>query len=161
MNKRFLISVHACLCHFIPLGMSENALFLVFTWRHRRHVGVPWTKDFSLASMVRDPNMAAMSLSFYSLRNEWKRSIVMKIWFPSSIVAFHRAFAHKTHSCLFVLLRSCRGVDLVKVVFSANQNSRTIFVLHYDCRLMQEQSYHSDITIYRPWRTIIVLWHLI
>jgi hypothetical protein len=42
---------------------------------YRRHVGVPWTKDFSLASIVRDANMAAMSLSFYSLRNEWKPKI--------------------------------------------------------------------------------------
>jgi hypothetical protein len=38
-----------------------------FTWRHRRHVNDTWTKDFSLASIVRDTNMAAMSLSFYSL----------------------------------------------------------------------------------------------
>jgi hypothetical protein len=51
-------------------------LFLVCTWRHRRHVGVPLTKDFSLASIVRYTNMPAISLSFYSLRNKWKPRIV-------------------------------------------------------------------------------------
>jgi hypothetical protein len=56
-----------------------NKQFLVFTWRYRRHVGVPWTKDFSLASIVRDTNMGAMSLSFYSLRNEWKPRILNRM----------------------------------------------------------------------------------
>jgi hypothetical protein len=50
-------------------------LFLVCTWHHRRHVGVHLTKDFSLTSIVRYTNMATISLSFYSLRNEWKPRI--------------------------------------------------------------------------------------
>jgi hypothetical protein len=36
-------------------------------WRHRRHIGVPTTNDFSLASIVRYTNMAGMSLESYSL----------------------------------------------------------------------------------------------
>jgi hypothetical protein len=63
--------------------------FLVFAWRHRRHVGVPWTKDFSLASIVRNTNMAAMSLTFYSLRNEWKPRIIGRIIF---ILLFFKPF---------------------------------------------------------------------
>jgi hypothetical protein len=62
-----------------PLQFSHGFLFLVCTWRHGRHVGVALTKKFSLASIVRYTNMAAMSLSFYSLRNEWKPRIAPNV----------------------------------------------------------------------------------
>jgi hypothetical protein len=35
-------------------------------WRHSRHVGVPLTKDFSLASIVMYTNMAAMPYSWFT-----------------------------------------------------------------------------------------------
>jgi hypothetical protein len=51
-------------------GKTKKEEFLVCTLRNRHHVGVPLTKDLSLPYIVRDTNMAAISLSFHSLRNE-------------------------------------------------------------------------------------------
>jgi hypothetical protein len=73
-----------CIKNTFTIIIDIFECLMVFTWRHRRHVGVPWTKDFLLASIVRDTNMAAMSLSFYSFRNEWKPRIenIIKILSP-------------------------------------------------------------------------------
>jgi hypothetical protein len=49
--------------HWSILGQPELCL-LCKCWRHRRHVVVPLTKDFSLASIFWYTKMAAMSLSF-------------------------------------------------------------------------------------------------
>jgi hypothetical protein len=77
-------------------------------WRHRRHVGVPRTKDFSI---VRDTTMAAMSLSFYSLRNEWKRSIESEVAFASHRVDRRTLFLGRVLIEENCFIGTCRTAD--------------------------------------------------
>jgi hypothetical protein len=77
-------TIQNCFWQPIIKQLPNKWIFLVCTWRHRRHVGVPLTKYFSLAYIVRYSNMAAISLSFYSLRNEWKPKIHILVKFINS-----------------------------------------------------------------------------